>query len=66
VSTDSTVLANILDGYQQDNFCKKVIESGSGIKGVREANSLWYIRNQLLIVRVSDVCKNLFHLGHDS
>ena len=49
VTTDTAVLADIIQGYKVDTFCKKVVESGSKMKGVHEANGLWYIGDHLLV-----------------
>src|ERR1700683_5131870 len=65
VTTDTTVLVDIIQGYKLDTFCKKVVESGSNMKGVRESNGLWYIGDRLLIPRVADIRENLFRLAHD-
>ena len=65
VTTDTSVLADIIQGYKLDTFCKKVVESGSNMKGVRESNGLWYIGDRLLIPRVADIRENLFRLAHD-
>jgi hypothetical protein len=35
------------------------------MKGVHEANSLWYIGDHLLIPRVANICENLSRLAHD-
>jgi hypothetical protein len=64
IATDSSVLDSIRTGYKLDPACQKLITSG--ILGLKEANDLWYVGDCLLVPRVGDVHKNLFHLAHDS
>ena len=64
ITTDRDILERIKTGYLQDEFCKHV--TTTSMKGWRLVNDLWYIGNRLLIPRVTDICKNLFKLAHDS
>jgi hypothetical protein len=66
LTTDSNILQSIKVGYNEDSFCKKFIASGISIKGIRNANGLWYVGDRLLIPRVGDIRENLFRLVHDT
>jgi hypothetical protein len=66
VTTDSSVLQQIKEGYRTDEFSKKFLEAGGGMKGVREANGLWYVGDRLLIPRTGNIRENLFRLAHDT
>jgi hypothetical protein len=64
IATDQTVLDAIKCGYQSDEYCLKI--ANSGMPGTKHANGLWYIGDCLLIPCIGDIHENLFHLAHDS
>jgi hypothetical protein len=64
ITTDHSILKKIQTGYLEDEFCKRV--ASSSMKGWRESNGLWYIRDRLLIPRITDLRENLFRLAHDT
>jgi RNase H-like domain found in reverse transcriptase len=47
VTSDDEILNMIKAGYQEDEFCKRI--TSSSMEGWRQSNSLWYIRDHLLI-----------------
>jgi hypothetical protein len=65
IKCDASVMEGIKRDYTEDAFCKKVIDS-KGMKGLTEANGLWYIGSQLLILRYRDIHENIFRLAHDT
>ena len=64
IASDSSILSKIKSGYTDDKFCKWV--AATTMKGWQQIDGLWYIGDHLLIPWVMDICKNLFHLVHDS
>jgi len=50
--------------YKDNAFCKQVVSTE--MKGWWLINGLWYIEEQLPILRVNNICKNLFRLAHDT
>lgn len=60
VSTDVSVLAEIVAGYKTDSFCMKLKEVG--MKNMKLINKLWYVGDRLLIPRVGNLRENLFRL----
>jgi hypothetical protein len=64
VATDESVLNLIKSGYKTNEYCIKV--ANSNMPGTKSVNSLWYIGDRLLIPRIRDIRKNLFHLAHNS
>ena len=50
--------------YKTDDFCLCLAQNA--IPGACLINSLWYIRDHLVIPRTGDIWKNLFHLAHDT
>jgi len=66
IMTDPSVLRTIQEGYNTDDFCKKVIATVGSMKGISQANGLWYIGDRLLIPRASSIQEDLFRLAHDS
>ena len=64
VSTDQSVLKMIKNGYETDEFCLRLAQNAT--PGARLVNGLWYIGDCLVIPRTGDICKNLFHLAHDT
>src|SRR5262245_64226497 len=53
-------------GYETDEFCKKVCGGSTSTPGIREANGLWYVGSRLLIPRVRDIRESLYRLAHDA
>jgi hypothetical protein len=66
ITTDPSVLQKILEGYEQDEFCKKFILASLFTPRVSTSNGLWYISDHLLIPRASSIHEDLFHLAHDA
>jgi hypothetical protein len=66
VTTDSSVLQSIKDGYKTDDFCKKFISTAPSTLGISEANGLWYVGDRLLIPDSGTIRENLFRLAHDT
>ena len=64
ISSDLSVLASIKEVYDSDLFCQCLVETGA--PGVQLINGLWYIGNRLVIPCMGNICKNLFHLAHDT
>ena len=53
ISTDSSVLKAIMDGYKSDPFCEKFAKVN--VPGAKFVNGLWYVGSCLLIPRVGNV-----------
>jgi hypothetical protein len=49
ITADPSVLETIRNGYENDEFCKKLILSAPSTAGVSTSNGLWYIGDRLLI-----------------
>ena len=49
ITTDPSILCSIQRGYENNEFCKKVIASESSMQGITMSNELWYIGDRLLI-----------------
>ncbi len=66
ISADSRLLSTIKSGYAEDEFCKKFVSRERILQNVRKADGLWFIGNRLLIPRVGNIRKDLFHLAHNA
>jgi hypothetical protein len=66
VDADSKFLCLIEDGYQTDEFCKKLIAFLASTPCAQESNGLWYIDSHLLIPCSGTCCEDLFCLAHDT
>ena len=64
ISTDTSILCAIMDGYSSDPFAQKL--SKTDVPGVKLVNGLWYFGSCLLIPRVGDIREQLYHLAHDT
>jgi hypothetical protein len=64
ITSDKDILNMIRAGYREDEFCKRV--ASSNMNGWTLSNGLWYIGDQLLIPRMANMRKTLFHLAHDT
>ena len=66
ITMDPTVLQSIQDGYQHDEFCKKLMTTAPPNLSITNSNGLWYIGDRLLIPCFGTIRENLFHLAHDT
>jgi hypothetical protein len=66
ITTDPSVLHTIQEGYEKDEFCRKVILSVPTTAGISTANGLWYIGDCLPIPPAGTIREDLFHLAHDT
>jgi RNase H-like domain found in reverse transcriptase/Integrase zinc binding domain len=64
IEADKQILRDIKLGYEQDNFCIRL--PNSGMKGITNSNGLWYISSRLVIPHYGNIRENLFQLAHDS
>ena len=64
ITTDQSMLESIKASYLSDDFCLCLAQSD--VPGAHLVNSLWYIRDCLIIPRTGDICENLFWLTHDT
>ena len=55
ITTDPSVLRTIQDGYETDEFCKKLISTTPSTQGIHKANGLWYTGDRLLIPRCGTI-----------
>lgn len=65
IATDPTWIQRIKEGYKADTWYRKLSEA-KGFSGIRKENGLWYVGTRLMIPRVQDIRKGLFHLAHDA
>jgi hypothetical protein len=68
ITADSEMLTQIIEGYEEDNFCKQLradIAAGS-IEGARCENNLLYVGSQLLIPQQKKIRELLYNLAHDT
>jgi len=66
ITTDPSILHDIQNGYQHDDFCKRLMEPTFNLKGVSSSNGLWYIGDWMIIPHVNNIREQLFHLAHDT
>ena len=68
VALEDTLLAQIKQGYETDEFCIKLRTNLFSMKGnrVREADGLLYRDDHLIIPAVPRLRETLYHLAHDS
>ena len=64
ITVNPTILQFIQEGYQHDDFCKKVISTAPSTLGIMNANNLWYISDHLLIPCFGTIQEDLFCLAH--
>ena len=64
ISTDTSILCAIMDGYSSDPFAQKM--SKTDVPGAKLVNGLWYLRTRLLIPRVGNIWEQLYHLAHET
>lgn len=66
LSVHNKSLEMIRQGYQDDKWCGKLIDSTNDTMGVSHMGGLLYIGKRLFISRVPEIREALFHLAHDS
>ena len=64
IVTDHSILSVIKAGNKTDTFCEHLVKMNT--TGRISVNGLGHFGNHLLIPRIWDICKNLFHLFHDA
>lgn len=62
ITTDSSLLKQIREGYSTDPWCQKLLSASKGMTAVENKNGLWY----LIIPRVLKIRECLFRLAHDA
>ena len=66
IAMDDSVLRKIQSGYQDDEFCKKLMDPSFAMKNVSMVNGLWYIGDRLVIPHVNSIREDLYRLAHDN
>jgi hypothetical protein len=66
IHTDPILFKSILEGYEADPFCIKLIRNSKAVDGIVLHNGLLYVSECLVIPRVGILCKDLFHLTHNN
>ncbi|GAW08899.1 reverse transcriptase-RNase H-integrase [Lentinula edodes] len=68
ITSDSSLLQTIRDGYSTDAWCKDLPSIASSMTSVRldPSSKLWYIGNRLIIPRAGNIREELFRLAHDN
>jgi hypothetical protein len=66
ITMDPSVLRTIQDGYETDEFCKKLTSTAPSTQGVHTANGLWYIGDRLVILHCGTIREDLFRLAHNA
>jgi hypothetical protein len=66
VEMDKSVLKGVREGYEKDEFCKKIVNNDCKTLGITSKDGLWYIGGRLLIPRNGDMREQLFRLAHDT
>ena len=66
VSIDDELLDHIKASYKDDLWCEKLQSTSKGLPNVQEKNSLWYIRDRLVVLRGSGLREIIYRLAHDN
>lgn len=66
IKLDKSLTAEILKGYLEDPFCRKLFRLLDSLPGLQERNGLLYLANRLVIPRVHALREKFFHLAHDA
>jgi len=65
-SLDRSLVLDILTGYMEDPFCRKLFESLDSIPRLQEKDGLLYLADRLVIPRVCSLREKFFHTAHDA
>lgn len=66
IELDKTFLKEIVNGYVDDPFCKKLTALVGSLPGLTERDGLLFVAGCLVIPRVTPLREQLFHLAHDA
>ena len=59
ITTNTSILWEIQDGYQNNKFCKKIMDPSFRMKEISSTNGSWYIGDRLIIPH-TNICEELF------
>ena len=62
---DCSLVLNILTGYTEDPFCRKLLSSFDSIPGLVEKDGLLYLADRLIVPRVCSLREKFFQIAHD-
>jgi hypothetical protein len=66
ISIDNSFKSDIVTGYVNDPFCKKLLALVGSLPGLEQCNGLLFVTGSLIIPRVNPLQEHLFHLAHDT
>ena len=65
-SLDHSLVLDILTGYMEDPFCRKLFASLDSIPGLIEKDGLLYLADCLVIPHVRSLWERFFQIAHDA
>jgi hypothetical protein len=66
IQHDRQLTLDILNGYMEDSYCRKLFTALDSLPGLTECDGLLYLSGPLIIPRVKSLQEQLFHLAHDA
>ena len=66
IEHDQSFLLEILAGYTEDNYCRKLFSLLGSVPGLTEQDGLLYLAGRLVIPHIASLHAHLFHLAHDA
>ena len=65
INLDRSLVLDILRGYTEDPYCRRLFSLLGSFPNLVEHNGLLYLSNKLVIPRINTLCEKIFHLAHD-
>lgn len=66
INLDESFTKDVLTGYVDDPFCRKLKALVGSLPGLEEREGLLFVANRLVVPRVNPLREKLFHLAHDA
>jgi hypothetical protein len=66
ISIDDSFKSDIVTGYVDDPFCKKLLALVGSLPGLEQRDGLLFVTGRLVIPHVNPLREHLFHLAHDT
>ena len=66
VSIDNKFMEDILNGYNSDSWCQKLLSASKGMPEITIRDGLWFLSSRLIVPGGCGAWEHIFQLTHDT